>query len=253
MNEPEVHRTGTGSPPAAGYLTPGPEKDRQFITFALAEEIRDPYSGVPQGVRFTRAACDEAFADVSEEALDSIARRLGDEELTTAYLHMLVSAVYHREPAPMLSNLDLFFEADPDESRTDSVWRSDRAASHDTLASLIRGLGEYRHLGFAVTDDYRSATAAVQGQARTLIAISRMIFDDYRNPVDGVPVPLKRGVDSEGQSTLFLGDDRLVVCLLEHYREFDELVRVIVERDTTDPDVLQEVMSTCSALRDGAL
>jgi hypothetical protein len=102
-------------------------------------------------------------------------------------------------------------------------------------------------------EDYRDADAAVKAQARTLIAVSRMIFEDYRAPVDGIPVPLKRGVSADGKPSLFLGDDRLVACLLEHYLEFEALVALIIERQTTDPDVLQEVMSKCGALRSGAL
>lgn len=153
----------------------------------------------------------------------------------------------------MISNLDLFFEVDPEAARSDSTWRGDRSDVHEMLASLINGLGEYHRLGFAATEDYRDADAAVQAQARSLIAVSRMIFEDYRQPVDGVPVPLKRGVTADGKPSMFLADDRLVSCLLEHYREFDELIALIIERDTADPDVLQEVMSKCSALREGAL
>lgn len=253
MNEIRFEeQEGFGVAPKLDYPLPGPEANRKFISFALTEEVRDPYSDVPRSVGFSRKQCDDLLKSVDDQALDSIARKLGDEFLSTAYLHMMVSAVHHRESGDMISNLDYFFE-DDDETREPATWNGDRSETYDVLSSAIKGMTQYRHLGFAGASNYRHAEPVVQGQARALLTVTRLIMEDYRNPVGVVPLHLTRSVTAEGAVMLTLSEDRMVHVLLRNYDQLDEMVDYITQRDSYDAQMLEEIMDQCRALREGAL
>jgi hypothetical protein len=118
---------------------------------------------------------------------------------------------------------------------------------------LIRSLHHYEQL--PSMEDYSLAPKEVQTQCIAILAVTEALddhayFNDVALPIKYTP----SAGDNDSDHTLLQGDD-LIALILERPLDSDEIADIIIERQTSDVELIREIMSQddSKALNSGIL
>lgn len=119
---------------------------------------------------------------------------------------------------------------------------------------LLNGLREYDGL-LPIMEDYSKSTGRVRKQVVALLTAASTVTREFRSKryEDFGALPLKEVKNADTSSVKFMGDE-LVQCIIDNPERADQIGRIILERQTSDPELIMSIIhSDVRSLSEGTL